>query len=444
MIRNNNGVYVRWDRNGWVVSVANPEAVKQLFMKSDIFPKIDMNGFDGTLFNRFVGTSNILLVNGQDWKKHRKLANPAFHRSMPVKLFGEAAHNLFTYLNKEYPSDSFSVDFGYLMECLTLDIIGLAGFGFSFNAVTDKDSEWKKVYDENTRNLRDPMYALFPILEQKFLWLFPKRQQAHKTLDKFLGMLSGIVEHKRRVLRENVDNGVEEAEKDLLTLMLESELRGEGVLTNDELMGDLGIFFVAGHDTTAFALTAAVYYLAKHPDIQEKARQEVNNVLCPDGEPKEDILVTAEQTKEFVYLNQIIKEVLRLNGSVVTLVTPRRATEDVIISGVMIPKNTLVNVNIYDLHHNPDVWTNPEMFNPDRFAPGAEADQKIGAGLSCGSRVCIGQNFSLMEQRVILAGLLRRYTWNLPSNSPHADKIITGNSLIMSAKKLNIEFHKRF
>ncbi|KAI8093091.1 cytochrome P-450 cyp509A1 [Halteromyces radiatus] len=449
IVRDSNGIYVSWDREGWMVTVANPEAVKQVFMKSDIFPKLDVDNFPGSLGSRFISSSNILQVNGQEWKKHRKLANPAFHRSMPVKFFGEKSQELFNYLNKENPGDSFIVDVGNIMERVTLDVIGMAGFGFNFSSLLDKNSEWKQIYDDVNRNVMDPMYALFPFLEQKFLWLFPKRQQAHKTLDKFLGMLNGIVEHKRQVLKNNIDNNVEEAEKDLLTLMIESELRGEGVLTNEELMADLGVFFVAGHDTTSFALSAVIYYLAKYPDIQEKARQEINNVLCPDGEPKEDILVTAEQTKQFIYLNQVIKETLRIAGSVVMLAVPRRTTEDVMLSGTLIPKNTLVSVNIYDLHHNPDVWTNPETFDPDRFSPGAEADQKVGTGLAWvpfanGSRVCIGQNFSLMEQRVILSGLLRRYHWNLPNGSLHKEELITGNSFIMSAKKLDIEFHKRF
>ncbi|CAO3620406.1 unnamed protein product [Cunninghamella blakesleeana] len=61
-----------------------------------------------------------------------------------------------------------------------------------------------------------------------------------------------------------------------------------------------------------------------------------------------------------------------------------------------------------------------------------------------GNRQCIGMNFSLVEQRVILSCLLRRYTWKLPENSIHAERIITGNSLLMSARELEIEFHKRF
>lgn len=123
--------------------------------------------------------------------------------------------------------------------------------------------------------------------------------------------------------------------------------------------------------------------MAKHPEIQQKAREEVNRILCPGGtEPDADVLPTTAQTKEFVYLNQIIRETLRMNGSVVSLVTPRKATKDVMLDNKLIPEGTLVNVNIYDLHHNPAVWNDPETFNPDRFAKEAEAEQKAGGGMS--------------------------------------------------------------
>lgn len=125
-------------------------------------------------------------------------------------------------------------------------LLGKAGFDFDFNAVVDEKSEWKLIYDEVNNSLTNPLYIFFPILETKLLWLFPKRQKSHQTLVKWQNMLTSMIEKKRQSLKENIDNGIEEAEKDLLTLMIESEFRGEGVLTNEELLGDIVIFFVAG------------------------------------------------------------------------------------------------------------------------------------------------------------------------------------------------------
>ncbi|CAO3623309.1 unnamed protein product [Cunninghamella blakesleeana] len=451
LIKKGQDIYVKLDRYGWSIHVANSVAAKQVFLKSDIFPKLDIaEGIPkGTYFQKFSGTENILFSNGPNWLKHRKLANPAFHRAMPVKFFGETARKLFKIWDDSHGEDQFTVDIQNMMERVTLDIIGKAGFDFDFHAMEDENSEWKKIYDEVNSSLANPLYIFFPILERKFLWLFPKRQKNHETLAKWQNMLTSMIEKKRQSIQNNIDQGVEEAEKDLLTLMIESEFRGEGILTNEELLGDLVIFFVAGHDTTAFSLSAAIYYLAKHPEFQTKAREEVNRILCPNGEVDEDILPTVDQTKEFVYLNQIIKETLRINGSVLFLVSPRNVTKDIYLNDVFIPKGSRVNVNIYDLQHNPSVWENPFEFKPERFAENGEADQKAGGGMSWvpfsnGNRQCIGMNFSLAEQRVILACILRKYEWSLPEDSIHKDHLVTSYSAIQTAQKLNIKFKRRY
>lgn len=95
--------------------------------------------------------------------------------------------------------------------------------------------------------------------------MFPKRIQAHKEMDCFLKMLDEIIINKRKVLEKEKLENKEENEKDLLTLMIESENRGEGNMSNSELKSNLCAFFIAGHDTTASALSYAIHYLAKFP-----------------------------------------------------------------------------------------------------------------------------------------------------------------------------------
>ncbi|KAG0990355.1 hypothetical protein G6F27_014274 [Rhizopus arrhizus] len=85
--------------------------------------------------------------------------------------------------------------------------------------------------------------------------------------------------------------------------------------------------------------------MARYPEIQEKARQEVNSILCPNGEPNGGILPTIEDTKKLVYLNQIMKETMRISNPVLFLVSPREATQDFNLNGTFIPKGTQVNVS---------------------------------------------------------------------------------------------------
>jgi cholesterol 24(S)-hydroxylase len=108
---------------------------------------------------------------------------------------------------------------------------------FDFNAIGDKENEWVKTYDVVNTGFVDPLFFMFPVLEAYFLWLFPKRRQAHQDLVKFQGMIRGVIEEKRGKIEsgENQNENLDDNEKDLLTLMLESEMKGEGKMTDTEL-----------------------------------------------------------------------------------------------------------------------------------------------------------------------------------------------------------------
>ncbi|CAO3645097.1 unnamed protein product [Cunninghamella blakesleeana] len=449
-IEKGNGLYLLLDRLGWVVQVADPVAARTILFKGDLFPKPEISVPVNTYFEQYCGNDNMLFTNGSEWLKHRKLANPAFKASLPVGLFNDSVKSLISFWDKEYSSDTFTDDIYETLERLTLDTIGQAAFGFEFNALENEHSEWKVYYDDINHAGANPLFAIFPSLDQKYRFLFTKRLEQFKILYKFKDLLANAIQEKRELIKQKkYDNTIDDTEKDLLTLMLESEYKGEGALTNEQILNDIAIFFVAGHDTTAFSLSTAVYYLAKHPDIQERARQEVNDILCPNGEINEHISATADDIKKLDYITQIIKESLRIRPSVNFLVSPRRVLEDVDLNGTFVPKGSLVNISIYGLHHNPAIWENPEEFNPDRFAPGGECELKSDnaipwAPFSNGNRMCIGMNFSTAQQRTILAGLLRKYEWSLPDDSIHKDTLKNRFSLISISPDLKINFKKRY
>ncbi|ORZ03932.1 cytochrome P450, partial [Syncephalastrum racemosum] len=395
---------------------------------------------------KFFGGPNILLTEGHEWKKHRKIANPAFHRAMPVELFSKLTHRMLRAMQADMDQNGV-IDIHDIMTRWTLEAIGKAGFGFDFGAIEDKNSKWVRTYDTINEAMRDLKFLFFPVLDTYLVSLFPERQKAHKELDRFMHLLDEIIENKRNELQKQRDLGTKESERDLLTLMIESELDGEGALTNEELKSDLCIFFLAGHDTTANALAFAIYYLAKYPHIQEKARQETIAVL---GDEPKDITPTAEETKGMEYLNCVIKETLRIAPPATTTVA-RRLTQDTEIGSHVFPKGTNVSLDIYEIHHNPRIWDNPSEFRPERFLPGGEAEKLAlsGKGMAWlpfgnGARQCIGMNFSIAEQRIMLPSLLRKYEWFLPADSPHKDKVITNNGGILTPHNLNIAFKERY
>ncbi|CAO3639580.1 unnamed protein product [Cunninghamella echinulata] len=133
----------------------------------------------------------------------------------------------------------------------------------------------------------------------------------------------------------------------------------------------------------------------------------------------------------------------------VTQTTPRITKEGTVLSGTFIPKNTPIVVNMLGLHSNENVWKDPYTFNPDRFCPNGEAEQKNRDGhtwapFASGPRQCIGMNFSLAEQRVMLSSILRKYELHLPENTIHKDELITNNSGVLKPIDLKIVFKPRY
>ncbi|KAH8555194.1 cytochrome P450 [Umbelopsis sp. PMI_123] len=443
-----NGLYLRPNQGGWSVGVANPAAIKTLFLRTNIFEKDQgLLKFQKSLSLKFIGTESIVVLNGSVWKKHRMIANPAFHRSMPVKLFGRLSEKMMVQFEKE--GDGLdNVDIPMFLQRFTLDVIGLAGFGYDFEALDNPDNEKVNTYNDVQDGVRNPLYFFFPILDRQFLWALPKRRGLHKKVDVMNDIFNSIIENKRRTLA-NMKESMEDAEKDLLTLMLEANeetVDADHRLTNSELRSDLAIFFIAGHDTTSNALSFALYYLAANPHIQEKARKEVIDIL---GDGDDFIYPTAAQCSEMKYIYMIIKETLRMDGPAQNT-SPRECTQDTELAGTLIPKGTIVTADMFVMQTNPAIWNDPESFSPERFASGGENESKAGTGLAWapfgnGSRQCIGMNFSLAEQKVLLSMLLRRFTWTLPEDSIHKNGLVLNGGLsIVSPKDLHLKFTKRF
>ncbi|KAG2221566.1 hypothetical protein INT45_002580 [Circinella minor] len=415
----NHGLYVRFDNAGWAVHVMDPVAVKDILMSNDLFPKsiTSLQTRRGTLAGRLITGPNILFLSGDHWKKQRKIINPSFHRVLPPKIFGRLSQKMLDTIETEMQikkDDGKSIDICDITQRWALDVLGEFAFGFKFHALENNgdDNEWVTRYNTIVKAAGNPLYFIFPSIERQFKSWIPGRRKAHEELAKFFGMIHAMADERRQVILNSANTIVDDkqkkhdGEKDVLTLMIEAEHKGQDRLTDEEFESNLSIFFLAGHDTTASAVAFAIYHLAVHPDTQRKAREEVIRIF---GDDHSDILPTLEQTRELSYINMN----LRINPPAIHMI-PRRATQDTELAGVLIPKDTRLSIDVYDLHHNPKVWKNPDLFDPERFAPGGEVDQLSGSGLpwtpfSNGLRSCIGMNFSLMGQRVLLSMLRKPF-----------------------------------
>ncbi|KAI9257809.1 cytochrome P-450 cyp509A1 [Helicostylum pulchrum] len=398
-----------------------------------LFPKIDIsNERRRTLNRKFNFGHNVGMINGAHWKAQKKVINPAFRRSMPVKLLGQLTQEMFK--SMENKGKIFNVS--DLTERWTLDALGIAGFGFDFNSIHTKNSEWVHRYALVNKGLRDLLLDLFPYLDTELRWLFPYRQDIYKQTDIFLEMLHELIKNEKLDMKNGIQNSaLEENQQDILTLLIENGEEGSGVLSNEELMNNLCLFFLG------CALVYGIHYLAENQDIQEKARQEAISIL---GDEPCDVLPTIEDTKRMTYINQIVKETLSINGPVSKTV-PRVVQEDIFISGAFVPKGTLLVVNMFCIQHSNKIWSDPDVFNRDRFAESGEgvredSESMAWAPFGYGSKQCIGMNFSLNQQRVMLSMLLRKYRWSTPEDSAHKNGIISTGLNLQGPVDLDIAF----
>jgi len=165
---------------------------------------------------------------------------------------------------------------------------------------------------------------------------------------------------------------------------------------------EVNTFMFEGHDTTASGINWILHLLGNHPEIQAKCHDELDAVFGDDSRD-----VTFDDLKNLPYLECVLKEALRLYPSVPMFA--RMLQEDVTMAGYLIPNGTQVLFFPYVVHRDPKHWPDPDTFNPDRFLPENSLGRHPFAYLpfSAGARNCIGQRFALIEEKTLMAWLLR-------------------------------------
>jgi cytochrome P450 len=156
------------------------------------------------------------------------------------------------------------------------------------------------------------------------------------------------------------------------------------------------------------------YFLATHPDIQRRAREEIGAVVG-----KADFTAENLGANSLPFLNACIRESLRINTPI-SYVVPRMSTADAQLGKYAIPAGASITVDIYAIHHDETFWKEPHAFKPERFE---QESLKSWVPFALGPRQCPARNFAMYEQRALAAVLLRDYEWELPSGSKHSEKI---------------------
>lgn len=337
--------------------------------------------------------NGLVTSTGDFWLRQRRIAQPAFHKKR-IEGFADTMVRAGLDLNERLAPlarNGAPLDMHAEMMRVTLRIAGETLLSHDPSAEAD---EIGKALTLGLEYLDETIHSVVPFYERLPL---PRNLRARRALARVDDIVRGIIEERR----------AGPPKSDLLSMLMDArdEETGEG-MSDAQLRDEVMTMFLAGHETTANALTWTLALLSLYPDVQRRLEREVDEVL--EGRPP-----TLADLPRLVFTGQVLKESMRLYPPVWMM--GRRVEEDDELGGYFLPKGSFVFVSQYVTHRHPAFWDNPEGFDPDRFAPERLAEEKERGRpryayfpFSGGPRQCIGNHMAEMEAQLLLATLVSR------------------------------------
>ncbi|MEO0575104.1 MAG: cytochrome P450 [Pseudomonadota bacterium] len=358
----------------------------------EIFPKNDL--MVGALAP-LVGDS-IFVSSGAQWRRQREMIDPAFSHMRINTAFPAmraAVDDYIATLDVAAQSGaSVSLDIG--MSELTADVICRTIFSAPLAGQTARD-----------------VFAAFTEFEESVasvnVWqlIFGKPWANVQQPANVLAACERIRRHIGTLLDRRLARG-QDAEDDIVSAIVIAKDRHTGEpFTREELIDQIGVFFLAGHETTASVLTWVFFVLAQRPEIAAMVRAEVNEVVG-DGD------VQFEHVKKMPIIRSVFREALRLYPPITFI--PRVAAQDTTIGDVRVKRGAMLMISPWTAHRNTQLWRDANNFDPLRFhASNTDSDDGVFMSFGLGPRVCVGAAFATIESTLIIAALARRYEFHI-------------------------------
>uniref|UniRef100_A0A8C5LS84 unspecific monooxygenase n=1 Tax=Leptobrachium leishanense TaxID=445787 RepID=A0A8C5LS84_9ANUR len=383
----------------------------------------------------------LLTSTGEKWRSRRKMITPTFHFAILsefLEVMNEQSKILVEKLNIHADKGTFNC-FMDVTLC-ALDIICETAMGTKINAQKNSDSDYiRAIYEMSD----------FIHRRQKMPWLWPdilfsnlrigKRHDANlKILHSFTDktIVERAEEMKNSGETENSGSRKTKKRSAFLDMLLRAKDEAGNGLSHMDIREEVDTFMFEGHDTTAAALNWSLFLLGSHPEAQKKVHEELDETFGQSDRP-----VTMDDLKKLRYLEAVIKEALRIYPSVPFFA--RTITEDCTIRGFKVPKGVNVVIVPYALHRDPEFFPEPEEFRPERFFPENASGRNPYAYIpfSAGLRNCIGQKFALMEEKVVLASILRNFS--VQASQKREDLCLVGELILRPQDGMWIQLKNR-
>lgn len=348
-----------------------------------------------------VAGDGLLSSDGDFWRRQRRLAQPAFHR----KQIAEFARTFVDSTAARFDRWGAMAQMGDVVAldeelmALTLEVAGKTLFSID---LTGAASTVGDAFDRANRIITDLSSQPFGLYSLRIPF-WPSTRRLYSSTRLLEEVVYGIIDERRRVGEQKAD---------LLGMLMDArdEASGEG-MSDRQLRDEVLTLMVAGHETTSVLLSWLFFLLDRHPQVRERLEAEVDQALGGNAPTFDDL-------PGLVYTRQVIDETLRIRPP--AYIMTRWAQEADTVSGYGIPAQSALTLCPYITHRLPEFWPEPETFEPERFAPGKDADRPRYAYLPFGGgpRQCIGNSFALTEATLITAAIVQRFRVHVPAEHP--------------------------
>ncbi|ORZ05408.1 cytochrome P450 [Absidia repens] len=418
--------------------ISDKDMIKQVLQQDDlqkgaIYDLFQKNGIDTTFSTR----SKTL------HKQLRRLVSPAFSIKYLNSLEEHMHDVLETLMDKiddkvvasspEQGQQVAEVDIWKLFQHTALDIIGTTAFGQTFNMIK---TESHPVPDTISEEMRWSSWVVAHPYLTKIL-----------TLGRPIKSNPVILKFMMKTIEDRISSG--ERRNDILQILLDTKKLEDPKdrLSDISIITETILFLIAGSETTSNTLGFAIIELLRHPDVLAKLRAEIDTLEFPTSDRA---LFDHDQLKSLPYLNAVINETLRMDA-VAAAGIERQADKDVTLGGrLFVPKGTAVICNVYHAHLNEKYWPNARSFEPERWLPetaaatGIKPDMDAFYPFSVGSRNCVGKNFAIMEMRLVLATLIKRFDLSpIPDEMEQAKEVRHFVTLTVANNSFNVMVRRR-
>lgn len=360
---------------GELYITGHPEGAREIFSS----PRETFQEFKSTILRPLLGDHSLLVIAGENHKREKKLMMPPFHGKR-LQTYGNVMQEVtLEQIQKWREIQTFPARPD--LRAVTLEVIIRAMFGIKDSS---QHANWRQAMSSYLDDYT-PLLTVFPVLRRKVYSPWRRFVHSRETLDKM------ILDEIAVSLREGP-----ETRDDILSLLLLSRDQDNVGMTPEEVKDELRTLLVGGHETSAAGLAWAVYFIHRDPKIYHKVMTELASLGATSVPAPEDLI-------ELPYLGAICSEALRIHPIVPIVI--RHLARDITLRGHRIPAGKHVAVSLVLLHRNPEVWKDPELFNPDRFIERTYSSHEY-APFGGGARRCLGAAFATYEMKIILGTIL--------------------------------------